>query len=61
VKPQERIDDVESVDAACRVKGVSTTFLFQSVDYQSTAILRHRNINCFLARKICRDLGIPEP
>lgn len=28
---------------------------------QVTAVPRHREINDFLARKICRDLGIPEP
>ncbi|MHB8971816.1 MAG: type II toxin-antitoxin system HicA family toxin [Pirellulaceae bacterium] len=28
---------------------------------QTTAIPRHREINDFLGRKICRDLGIPEP
>jgi hypothetical protein len=28
---------------------------------QSSAVPRHREINDFLARKICRDLGIPEP
>jgi mRNA interferase HicA len=28
---------------------------------QTSAIPRHREINDFLARKICRDLGIPEP
>ena len=27
---------------------------------QVTAVPRHREINHFLARKICRDLGIPE-
>ena len=27
----------------------------------STAVPRHREINDFLARKICRDLKIPEP
>jgi len=26
-----------------------------------SAIPRHREINDFLARKICRDLSIPEP
>jgi len=25
------------------------------------AVPRHREINEFLARKICRDLGVPEP
>lgn len=26
-----------------------------------TTIPRHREINEYLARKICRDLGVPEP
>ena len=28
---------------------------------RSSAVPRHREINDFLARKICRDLLIPEP
>jgi len=28
---------------------------------QTSAVPRHREIDDFLARKICRDLGIPEP
>jgi mRNA interferase HicA len=28
---------------------------------KSTAVPRHREINDWLARKICRDLEIPEP
>jgi predicted RNA binding protein YcfA (HicA-like mRNA interferase family) len=28
---------------------------------QTSSVPRHREINEFLARKICRDLGIPEP
>jgi mRNA interferase HicA len=28
---------------------------------RTSAVPRHREINDFLARKICRDLGIPEP
>jgi predicted RNA binding protein YcfA (HicA-like mRNA interferase family) len=27
----------------------------------SSAVPRHREINDFLARKICRDLQVPEP
>ena len=27
---------------------------------QTTSVPRHREINDFLARKICRDLGVPE-
>jgi predicted RNA binding protein YcfA (HicA-like mRNA interferase family) len=28
---------------------------------RTSAVPRHREINDYLARKICRDLGIPEP
>jgi mRNA interferase HicA len=28
---------------------------------QTSAVPRHREINDFLARKICRDLGVPNP
>jgi mRNA interferase HicA len=28
---------------------------------KSTTVPRHREINEFLARKICRDLQVPEP
>jgi len=28
---------------------------------QSSAVPRHREVNDFLARKICRDLEIPQP
>lgn len=28
---------------------------------QTSSVPRHREINEFLARRICRDLGIPDP
>jgi len=28
---------------------------------ETSAVPRHRQINDFLARKICRDLGVPAP
>jgi mRNA interferase HicA len=28
---------------------------------KSSSVPRHREINAFLARKICRDLEVPEP
>jgi len=31
------------------------------VNHQVSAVPRHREINDFLVRKICRDLGIPHP
>ena len=30
-------------------------------NHQPSAVPRHREINDYLVRKICRDLGIPEP
>ena len=30
------------------------------VNNQTSAVPRHREVNDFLARKICRDLGVPE-
>jgi predicted RNA binding protein YcfA (HicA-like mRNA interferase family) len=31
------------------------------VNSQVSAVPRHREINDFLVRRICRDLGVPEP
>ena len=31
------------------------------VTHRRSAVPRHTQINRFLVRKICRDLGIPEP
>jgi hypothetical protein len=28
---------------------------------RTSAVPRHREINDFLAKRICRDLGVPEP
>ena len=28
---------------------------------QTSAVPRHRELNDFLCKKICRDLGVPEP
>jgi mRNA interferase HicA len=30
-------------------------------NHRTPAVARHREINDHLARKICRDLGVPEP
>ena len=34
---------------------------FNPTNHQTSAVPRHREINDFLARKICRDLGVAEP
>jgi predicted RNA binding protein YcfA (HicA-like mRNA interferase family) len=43
-----------------REGGNHSVFINRSVR-KSSSVPRHREINDFLARKICRDLEIPEP
>ncbi|MCZ8127338.1 MAG: type II toxin-antitoxin system HicA family toxin [Microcystis sp. LE19-114.1B] len=42
-------------------EGGNHTIYVNRVNQKSSAIPRHREINDFLTRKICRDLQIPEP
>jgi len=47
----------------CRVlrEGRRHTVLVQPETRRTSTLPRHREIDDFLARKICRDLGAPEP
>ncbi len=42
-----------------RDKGKHSVY-FHPANNRTSAVPRHREVNDFLARKICRDLGIPE-
>ena len=42
-------------------EGGNHTVYVNRIAQRATAIPRHREINDFLARKICRDLQVPEP
>jgi predicted RNA binding protein YcfA (HicA-like mRNA interferase family) len=42
-------------------EGGSHTVYVNRVAQRASTIPRHREINDFLARKICRDLQVPEP
>lgn len=42
-------------------EGGSHTVYVNRAKQKSTAVPRHREINEFLARKICQDLGVPKP
>ncbi len=42
-------------------EGGNHTIYVNRVNQKSSAIPRHREINEFMTRKICRDLQIPEP
>jgi predicted RNA binding protein YcfA (HicA-like mRNA interferase family) len=60
----KRIDLVRHVEKrGCRLlrdKGKHTVY-FNPTNNLTTTIPRHREVNEFLVRKICRDLGIAEP
>ncbi len=60
----KRIDLVRHLEAhGCELirEGSRHTLYFNPANEQTSAVPRHREINDFLARKICRDLGIPQP
>ena len=42
-------------------EGGNHTIYVNRASRASSAVPRHREINDFLARKICRDLQVPEP
>ncbi len=42
-------------------EGSKHSLYFNPSDNQTSAVPRHREVNDFLVRKICRDLGIAEP
>ena len=42
-------------------EGARHSVYYNSASGATSTLPRHREINDFLARKICRDLDIPEP
>jgi mRNA interferase HicA len=42
-------------------EGSNHTVYVNRAAQRSSSVPRHREINDFLARKICRDLQVPEP
>ncbi len=60
----KRIDLIRHLEAmGCRLlrdRGKHSVYT-NPANNQTSAVPRHREINDFLARKICRDLGINEP
>jgi mRNA interferase HicA len=46
----------------CRIKREGKHTIYENAaNEKATAVPRHSEINDFLARKICRDLEIPQP
>ena len=42
-------------------EGGRHSIYYNPADNKTSSVPRHREINDFLARKICRDLGLPPP
>jgi predicted RNA binding protein YcfA (HicA-like mRNA interferase family) len=61
MKRQELIRHIEAHGCyLLRDRGKHSVYV-NPANNQTSAVPRHREINDYLARKICRDLGIPEP
>jgi predicted RNA binding protein YcfA (HicA-like mRNA interferase family) len=61
MKRQKLIRHIESCGCTFLREGGNHTIYVNPQNNQVTAIPRHREINDFLAKKICRDLGIVVP
>lgn len=60
----KRTDLIRHIEAqGCQLlrEGGRHTLYYNPAKNQTSAVPRHREINDFLARKICRDLGVSEP
>jgi hypothetical protein len=60
----KRVDLVRHVEAhGCRLlrEGANHSIYVNPVARKTSTVPRHREINDFLARKICRDLEVPAP
>lgn len=61
MKRQELVRHLESQGCSLLREGGKHSVYFNPSNNQTSAVPRHREVNDFLVRKICRDLGISEP
>ncbi len=61
MKRQTLIRHLESLGCYLLREGRNHSIYVNPANSQTSAVPRHRQINDFLARKICRDLGVPSP
>ncbi len=61
MKRRDLIRHLERHGCEMMREGGSHTVYVNRARRKTTAVPRHREINDFLARKICQDLEIPEP
>jgi len=61
VKRRDLIRHLELHGCVLLREGGSHSVYVNRAAQKTTTVPRHREINDFLARKICRDLQVPEP
>jgi mRNA interferase HicA len=61
VKRRELIRYLTSQGCSQVREGSNHSWWGNPANNRRSAVPRHSEVNRFLARKICRDLGIPEP
>jgi mRNA interferase HicA len=61
VKRADRVRHLEAHGCALLREGGKHSVYVNRAARKSTTVPRHREVNEFLARKICRDLEVPEP
>ena len=61
MKRQEVIRHLESQGCYLLREGGKHSLYVNPANNQTSSVPRHRELNDFLVRKICRDLGIEEP
>ena len=61
MKRRDLIEHLEEHGCEFLREGGNHTIYVNRSARKSSSVPRHRDINEFLARKICRDLQIPEP
>jgi predicted RNA binding protein YcfA (HicA-like mRNA interferase family) len=61
MKRQEVVRHLELHGCYLLREGGKHSLFVNPANNQTSAVPRHRELNDFLVRKICRDLGIPKP
>lgn len=61
MKRKELIRHLEKQGCLWLREGGSHTVYFNPENKKTSTVPRHNEVNDFLSRKICRDLGVKEP
>ena len=61
MKRRDLLGHLENHGCQLLREGGNHTIYVNRAKAKSSTVPRHREINDFLARKICRDLEVPEP